>query len=188
MRSVVKGVTVFLICLSVGVLVWTVPLFFPKQSTTVLERSEFQRGPQKIVVTAYAEKNSFVPGAYYSFEVSSGSTKKPILTFRHDDPVPINKKGVVFLSDQVAYVFMGWKYAVTTDAGETWHIWTAEQDLPGWRCCNYGLIKEVDLSADGTGKMILDPLSKSAGERSELYTTDFGKHWSVDNSLVQSTP
>ena len=28
------------------------------------------------------------------------------MTFRHDDPVPINKNGIVFLNDSIGYVFM----------------------------------------------------------------------------------
>ena len=59
--------------LVIGLLLWILPFFFPKPSKSILETSEFQRGERKVVVTAYAEKNSFVPGAYYSFEAVDGS-------------------------------------------------------------------------------------------------------------------
>ncbi|HMG72320.1 MAG TPA: hypothetical protein VK582_02375 [Pyrinomonadaceae bacterium] len=175
-------------CLAIGIIIglllWILPFlpfFFPKPSETILETSEFQRGERKIVVTAYAEKNSFVPGAYYSFEAIDGSNHRvPIMTFRHDDPVPINKKGVVFLNGDIAYVFMGWMYAVTTDGGSSWQVWSADKDLPGWKCCNYDLIEDVHLASDGTGRMRLNPIPQRQGEVPELQTKDYGRHWSAN--------
>lgn len=185
MGKTVKGLLVALLvlagCFVVGLLLWILPFFFPQRSETILETSEFQRGDRKIVVTAYAEKNSFVPGAYYSFEaVDDSNNRRQIMTFRHDDPVPINKKAVVFLNDAVGYVFMGWTYAVTTDGGSSWHVWSADKDLSGWKCCNYELIEDVHLSSDGTGRMRLNPIPQRQGEVPELHTKDYGRHWSTD--------
>lgn len=132
------------------------------------------------MVTAYSEHKSFVPGAYYSFEaVDSSTTKREIMTFRHDDPVPINRDGVAFVNDQIAYAFMGWMYAVTTDGGTSWQLWSAEKELPGWTCCNYRLIQEVRLSPDGTGRMKLNPTFHQRDQISELSTQDYGRHWSA---------
>jgi hypothetical protein len=72
---------------------------------------------------------------------------------------------------------MGWRYSITTDGGKHWRVWNAETDLAGWQCCNYGLIKEIELSPDGSGKMILDPITGRQGEVAELVTSDFGGHW-----------
>lgn len=184
MTKITKWLLVFGVCFAIGFLLWilpVVPFFFPKPSERILETSEFQRGERKIVVTAYAEKNSFVPGAYYSFEAVDGSNHRvPIMTFRHDDPVPINKKGVVFLNGDIAYVFMGWMYAVTTDGGSSWQVWSADKDLPGWKCCNYELIEDVHLASDGTGRMRLNPIPQRQGEVPELQTKDYGRHWSAD--------
>jgi hypothetical protein len=184
MTKITKWLLVFGVCFAIGFLLWilpVVPFFFPKQSDRILEKWEFRGGGRRVVVTAYAEKNSFVPGAYYSFETIDDSNHKvQIMTFRHDDPVPINKNGVVFLNDNIGYVFMGWMYAVTTDGGSSWHVWSADKDLPGWKCCNYELIQDVHLASDGTGRMKLNPIPQRQGEVPELHTKDYGRHWSAD--------
>lgn len=72
---------------------------------------------------------------------------------------------------------MGWVHGVTTDGAVTWSIWNAEKDLPNWACCNYGLIQEVHIAADGHGIMNLNPIPQRQGEVSHLETKDFGMHW-----------
>ena len=134
-------------------------------------------------ITAYREKNGgFVRGAYYEFaSTASGQTDwHKIMVFRHDDPIPIPRNQTVFLSSKVAYVFMGWMYAVTTDGGHTWSAWSAERDLTGWKCCNYALIREVRIHASGVGRMVLNPIPNRPGEVPALFTKDYGRHWSVD--------
>jgi hypothetical protein len=135
-----------------------------------------------IKVSAFPEEEGgFVPGQYYRFESLPNGAKDWVMAmqFRHDDPVRIPKENIRFLTAKTAFVFMGWKYAVTTDGGKQWSIWSAEKDLPGWRCCNYGLIKDVALSQSGKGKMILSPIQDRAGEVPELVTSDFGRHWAA---------
>src|SRR5947209_16599416 len=133
MAKITKWLLVFGVCLAIGLLLWLLPFlpfFFPGPSDKILETWEFRRGERRVVVTAYAEKNSFVPGAYYSFEAVDGSNnRREIMTFRHDDPVPINKKGIAFLYADIGYVFMGLLYDVTTDGGSSWHVWSADKDL-----------------------------------------------------------
>lgn len=170
------------LCFAIVFFFWilpVVPFLFPKRSERILETREFRRGENRVVVTAYAEENSFVPGAYYSFEaVDASDHRREIATFRHDDPVPINKDGIVFLNDDIGYLFMGWMYAVTTDGGATWHVWSADKNLPDWECCNYKLIQEVHIAPDGKGTMKLNPIPTRSGEVPELYTKDYGRHWS----------
>src|SRR5437588_8067284 len=183
MAKITKWSLVFGVCFAIGFLlwIWLLRFFFPGPSDKILETWEFRRGERRVVVTAYAEKNSFVPGAYYSFEAIDGSNnRREIMTFRHDDPVPINKNGIAFLNDDIGYVFMGWMYAVTTDGGSSWHVWSADKDLPGWECCNYRLIQDVHIAPDGTGRMILNPIPHRRGEVPELHTTDYGRHWSLE--------
>lgn len=137
----------------------------------------------KISVTAYAEENGgFVAGAYYVFRSAKVNSDvwTDIMRFRHDDPVAIPRDQIHFVNDEVAYVFMGWMYAVTTDSGSTWSVWDARKDLPGWQCCNYILIKSVLLEQDGAGTMQLKPIDGRRGEVPELHTRDFGRHWSSD--------
>ena len=127
------------------------------------------------------EKNAMVGGAYYVFRSAPKGSDSwhDVMTFRHDDHVAIPQDNVQFLNDQTGFVFMGWMYAVTTDAGKNWSVWDAGRDLPNWRCCNYGLISDVQLNADGTGTMSLNPIRDRRGEVPLLHTKDFGCHWSV---------
>jgi len=133
----------------------------------------------KFRVEAYDERNTFVGGAYYDFRSAPISSEnwQTIMTFRHDDPVPIPRKNVRFVNEEVAYAFMGWKYVITTDSGKTWSLWNAEKDLARWQCCNYQLIKDVEVKRNGSGKMIMEPIPGRRGELPELHTTDFGRHW-----------
>jgi hypothetical protein len=136
----------------------------------------------KIRVTAYNQKGVEPQGTYYTFE----SVKKElvldareIMTFRHADQVLIPRAQVRFVNDQVAYVFMGWLYAVTTDSGYSWSVWDAERDLRNWQCCNYELINEIRIEADGVGTMRLNSSPQDVGRIQELHTTDYGRHWTT---------
>lgn len=137
-------------------------------------------GTFPIRVTAYRETGSGpVPGAYYKFESGNAAETQwqEIATFRHDDPVPIPREQVRRMNESVAYLFMGWMYAVTTDGGKSWTVWNAEHDLPGWRCCNHRLINDVTLNTDGTGTMKCHVIDSSRGEVPKLLTRDFGRTW-----------
>ena len=145
----------------------------------VTESWETSNQTFKLRVDRCAEENSFVPGAYYVFQSapSNSDAWREIMTFRHDDPVPIPREQVRFVNDRVGYAFMGWMSAVTTDGGASWSVWSADKDLPKLQCCNYQLIKDMRLEPDGTGVMILNPISQSRGEAPELRTKDYGRHW-----------
>jgi hypothetical protein len=155
----------------------------PRPSAKVNEFWETAKGPLKIRVTAYAEENGgFVGGAYYVFQSAKvGSDDwSEIMTFRHDDPVPIPRDQVRFSNDQIAYLFMGWMFAVTIDGGQSWTVWNATKDLPHWQCCNYRLIQDVTIAVDGTGLMKLNPIPDRRGEVAELHTTDYGHTWGIE--------
>lgn len=145
----------------------------------VIESSEISNETFKVRVIVRAEENVIVGGAYYVFQAAPklSDTWKEIMIFRHDDPVPVATEQIRFLNDRVGYFFMGWMSAVTTDGGASWVVWSAEKDLPNWQCCYYGLIKDMRLEEDGTGVMVLDPISGRRGEVSELRTKDYGLHW-----------
>ena len=146
----------------------------------VTETWETGRASIKVRVENRAENFAWLPGAYYVFQSSppGSNSWRGIMTFRHDDPGSIPRENVRFVDERVGYVFMSWMFAVTTDGGATWSVWNAEKDLPNWDCCNYGLIKEVRIGADGRGVMILNPIPQKRGEVPELRTNDFGQHWS----------
>lgn len=145
----------------------------------VVESQETHFGGIRVRIDAHHEVGFWIPGQYYVFatRLAGSSQWREIMTFRHDDPVPIPKNNVRFVSDQTAFVFMGWMYAVTTDGGATWTVWDAEADLPNWVCCNYGLIADARIAPDGTGVMTLAPIPHRSGEVPLLRTSDFGRHW-----------
>ena len=146
----------------------------------VLEQWETGNGAFKLRAEAFAEKNGgFVPGAYYVFSSApnGAGTWRTVMTFRHDDTVPIPRQQLRIMSKNFAYIFMGWMYAVTTDGGMTWTVWDARKDLPNWQCCNYGVIQDVNVRPDGTGEMILSPIPGRRGEVPSVCTADFGRNW-----------
>lgn len=137
----------------------------------------------QVRVNAYAEETGgFVGGAYYVFQAAPVNTDnwREIMTFRHDDMIPIPRTQIHLVNDQIGYVFMGWMYAVTTTSGSEWSVWRADKDLPNWECCNYGLIHDVHIEPDGTGTMTLHPIPHRKGEVPQLSTKDYGRHWSIE--------
>jgi len=134
----------------------------------------------RVRVTAYNENNPFasVSGAFYVFESSSPSREEwhEIFVFRHDDPVPINKRSVHIVSESVTYVYMGWIYAVTTDGGKTWSLWDSRDHNFVEPNFDYGVIETVDVGDDGIGKMLLR-VFPSKNSCHTLVTADFGRVW-----------
>lgn len=133
----------------------------------------------KIRILKYLERGDpSIPGAYYVFQSAPVKSEEwtDIMTFRHDDPVSIPQNQVRFVNDRIGYVFMGWKYAVTTDGGATWTVWDAYENMPEWKCCHYKLIEDVRVEANGNGSMIINPALRELGF-TDLYTKDYGRHW-----------
>ena len=145
----------------------------------VIETAETYYKAYKVRVTSYEEKGASVEGALYVFEsqVTGANDWREILAFRHDDRVKIPTNQIRAVNDRIGYLFMGWTYAVTTDSGTTWSTWNAAKDLPNWQCCNYALIRDVQLAPSGAGTMILNPIPQRQGEVQELRTSDYGRHW-----------
>ncbi len=123
------------------------------------------------------------PGTYYAFQVcgideDDRERCHHIMTIRQDEVVPIPRQQIRFINDRIAYIFMGWKYAVTVDGGESWSVWDAEEELPGWKCCDSTLIRDVAIFPDGSGMMNLNQTLKNSAENLILQTKDYGQHWS----------
>ena len=148
-----------------------------------LETQEVTGPTDKITVTAYNTHNVDPPGRYYTFSYHEAKDNdqdgRVIFNFRQDEAIPPPINQVRFITDDAVYVYMGWMYSVTTDAGKTWRLWDAEKDLPGWKCCDPGLIRDVSISTEGTGIMTLRPDSGQPEKLLYLRTNDFGLHWVV---------
>ncbi|MEQ1923119.1 MAG: hypothetical protein ABL952_11495 [Pyrinomonadaceae bacterium] len=150
----------------------------PPHKAEKFESWRTENAQVQIRVEAFHECCGFVPGGYYTFSSAPiGSDKwQEIMTFRHDDPMPIRTNQVQFVNDEVAYVFMGWQFAATNDAGKSWAVWNGCVKAPELKICNYEGIRAVELSADGTGAMTIDP-NPEQSPLPILRTEDFGRTW-----------
>lgn len=152
--------------------------FSRPQRGKIIETWEATNGSFKVRISAYDEQGSYPApgGAYYIFQsaIKGSDSWNEIITFRHDDPVAIPRDHIHFVNEQVGYVFMGWLYAVTTDAGRTWSVWDASKDPALSKTYNYNLIREVSISANGIGRILLN---LTGDTEEELKTEDYGRHW-----------
>lgn len=143
----------------------------------IKEKWETTNQTFKIRVTTHEEKGGFpLSGRFYVFwSASVGSDDwHEIIAVLTDDPVPIPHKNIRFVNNQTGYVFMGQKYAVTTDGGGTWSVWDAKKDS-----ANDAFIKEVQIRPDGIGVMTFHPIPSERREVLELHTKDYGRNWSI---------
>lgn len=166
---------VFVVTLLIGLALAGFFASRPRMSSRVIDQWGATNGNINIRVKAYAEQGGWGPsGAYYVFESArhgSGNWQE-IMTFRHDDPLPVPREQIRFVSDSSAFVFIGWMYGVTSDGGASWSIWSGQEHIPEY---NYALIESVRLVSTGEGTMKLD--TSRANKVPELSTTDFGRHW-----------
>lgn len=147
-----------------------------------IESYETANSKFKIRITSYDELGAYLRGTYYVFATSQiGSDAwAEFMTVRHDDRPDIPQEQVRFVSDEIGYVFMAWKYAVTLDGGRTWSVWDAQNDLPNWQCCNHSLILDVRIGTDGLGTMKLNLIPERDGGSAAFQTKDYGLHWTSD--------
>jgi len=170
-----RGVIIFGVTLLIGLALTGFFATRSRMSSRVIDHWETTDGNIDIRVKAYAEDGwGPVLGAYYVFESSrhgSGNWQE-IMTFRHDDPLPIPRDQIRFVNDRTAFVFMGWMYGVTTDGGMNWSVWSAQEHYPQY---NYALIESVQLESTGHGIMRLD--TSRSNKIPDLITRDYGRHW-----------
>jgi hypothetical protein len=152
--------------------------FSQSQRGKVIDRFETTNGSFRVQILQYDEQGAFPApaGAYYLFRsaIDASDSWNEIMTFRHDDPVPIPKDHVRFVDARVGYVFMGWLYAVTTDGSHSWSVWDASKDPIFSKSYRYDLIREVEITPDGNGRMILH---LKGDTEAVLKTKDYGQHW-----------
>jgi len=160
----------------------------------IIESWEAANANFKVSVESYELSPDVEPsGIYYTFsyairtskaqrstdisDVMNYSKPRAILTICQDKALPIPREQVNLISDNIGYAWMGWIYTVTTDGGRTWHQWDAETALPDWQCCDPGLIRDVNISFDGSGLMMLKSERLQPERVITLYTKDYGQHW-----------
>jgi hypothetical protein len=142
---------------------------------------ETTNGFFRLRVTSYKEK-LIVPGpagADYIFSSSTnpGGSWQDVMMLYQDDRVELPRDDIRFIGDSTGYIFMKWMFAVTTDAGKTWSVWNATTDVADWTWDKYGVIRDVQISADGSGLLLIQPLADPNRVDTRFRTADFGRHW-----------
>jgi len=140
--------------------------------------------PFQIRIEKHIERGGFMPvlgGAYYDFQSAPARSNdwREIMSFRHDDPVEIPKDAVHFTNERVAFVSMGWLYAVTTDGGTNWRVSEISQFLKSGERCGYNCIEDLRIDPNGYGEVRINLISSSPSELQVLQTADFGETWRV---------
>ncbi len=148
----------------------------------MVETWETVRGKFKIRITEYKEKNPvYLTHFFYVFESSNAGSGNwhEIMEVKNDDDVPLPREQIRFVNDEVAYVFMNEKYAVTTDLGRTWTVWEAvPQSLS--KLQSAANIRDVQINIDGTGNMHLSSLFNGQVDSLTIFTQDHGRHWNFE--------
>ena len=190
MKYVARSITATAVTAVCLVLVWRV---FPMAlfggcpyRGAAFDRWESYGHDFKIRITAYEEEGRSFSASrpYYIFESNAHGPDdwREIMTIRDESKPDIPRDQVRFVNDGIAYVFMGSRYAVTTDAGRTWSLWDAAKTLPRSVLGNYRGLEQVSLAADGKGTMQLEAATQVGGQGPDLKTTDYGYHWYVEQA------
>lgn len=183
-KLILRGICVVLVCIGcLAILAYFISSY--KTELGGIIETYSKTGKTFVVrVTCHEETGVIMgaSGAFYKYEAKNigDESWNHIVTFRHDDPIPIPKHQILVHSDQVAYFYMGWIFGVTTDGAKTWSVWNAEHDLPGWKPANYRLIKDVGLTQEGKGIMVLKPIRY---KYTRLESNDFGKTWYIPDAV-----
>jgi hypothetical protein len=187
MKSKSKVYILVLLTFVFGIFVCSILLYAASQRPKVIDKYEIANEEFRIRVTAYQEHSSYaLPGARYVFQSAAVASEDwhEILIYKTDQPIPIPRNQIRFVHDRVAYIFVGNYYAVTTDSGRTWFVWDANKELPVEEFMQrYNLwpaVKEINMQSDGTGRMTLHQYITKSERGPDLYTSDYGHHWILD--------
>jgi hypothetical protein len=134
-------------------------------------------------ITAYREKGVILPGVVFVFRSAPANSDKwqDVLTVRGDEPIPIRRNQLSFVSDRTGYGFIGTYYLVTTNAGNDWSIWDAEKrllDAENQKQTNVTpYIEEVQMEPDGNGRLRFFKSVSKPERGPDMFTSDYGLHW-----------
>jgi hypothetical protein len=146
----------------------------------VLETWEPSDKAIKIRVRKFDEWPSYaiLPHTYFTLDAADPDSGRwrEIMSWRVDDPIPIQRQQIRYQGDALVYAFANEQYVVTSDGGKAWSLWSAEKNLP---TTTQPVVIDVDLSPDGRGTMSLRHVSRDGHNVMALITTDFGVHWAM---------
>jgi hypothetical protein len=115
------------------------------QDRPIIDRWQTSNNAVEIRVTEYEEKRFPLSKFCYVFEASQrkSAESREIMTECTDDAIPIPRDQVRLLSEQTAYLFMVYKYAITTNGGDSWFVWEADEATNNSENPGQWFIKEV---------------------------------------------
>lgn len=161
-----------------GISLW---LFFsfilPGQGPVV---EEWQTQNSKFQVRVQRRPDLYGFGTYYYIfdSAPSGSNSwREVVRLLHDEPIPLPKNQIRFVNDEVGFLFMELKYAVTTDGGKTWSVFDFVKQYDPQRH-DFSRIANVEVLRDGSGTVRMYGFEGTLKESPSFYTEDFGKRWS----------
>ena len=128
------------------------------------------------------EIKQIMGGARHVISVRAAGQKdwRELIEFDYDDPRRANESNFRLspLPGGAYALLLGWKMALSPGPGRPdWIFWSAGRDLANWECCNYGLLKNVSLELEGSGRLELNPIPQRSGETRYLFTHDHGLSW-----------
>lgn len=152
----------------------------------VYDQREIMNETFKMRITAFSERGELLPGAYFVFQTARVGSDEwgDLLTVKGDEPIPLRPEQLSLVSSQVGYGIIDSHYIVTTNGGDDWSLWEANKQLPvdDYQAKHnlWPSIEEVQIEADGTGRMRLRRFLNERERGPDLVTRDYGVHWSLD--------
>lgn len=134
----------------------------------------------KMRLRKFADRSTFQSQCYFVIDagISGSSTWKEILTWYDEGCSLMQRERIQFVGRRVVYAFDYSSYAVTTDAGGHWSVWDVSSTASELRANHTIYLTQIDVSQDGTGKMVLTYYTDVPGIFHAQYrTSDYGLHW-----------
>lgn len=170
----------------IGISAGSVLLYASSQRGKAFDEFEVAGATFRVRVSAYRDSAPFaLPGATYVFRSAPLNSEnwQEILTYKADEPVPINDAHIRFVQNHIAYAYLGNYYLVTIDSGNKWFVWDANKELPVQQIMQqhnlFPAIKAIEMQPDGIGTMTLSPYLNKGEKGPNLKTSDYGYHWSI---------
>lgn len=148
----------------------------------IYDQREIANENFKMRITAYREIGVLLPGVYFVFQSAPVESDKwqNVLIVKGDEPIPIKQQQLAFAGPHVGYGFISSYCIVTTNAGKNWSIWDGHQllDRANRKATNLSpYIEDIQILADGTGRMRLLKYFTERERGPDLLTSDYGFSW-----------
>jgi len=176
----VKTSTLVLIICLVSV-AWLSNEYLVSGQGPVIEKWETHNSTFNIRVERRADLHGIMDYWYVFKSAPKGAIRWQEITRQlHGEPIPLPNNQIRFVSDDVGYLFFQLKYAVTVDAGRTWSVFDFGNN-PSYspKKLDYSRIANVEVLADGTGKLTMFRYDITQGQSTLFFTNDYGRHWEL---------